>query len=206
MAVALGLIVLLLAGLFLFENKEAPPPASEPAKPPLPQVVMGQVRSVAQTEMQKLPTAPDTTETAKVPPVPPVTGETAPEAPKPAVPLTSKPAQYRPQTSPTPTVSTATQAAPSAAPSAAAAPASVTPPHATIKPGASSAYLLHIGGFGSVAEAEAIRAKLLAAGIPSGIEARVRVGPFADQNAAIAARTRLQALGLDASLILPARK
>jgi DedD protein len=205
MAVALGLIAILLAGLFLFESGEAPPPTSPPSKAALPQVVMGQVQSVAQSELQKPPTAPETTEAAGAPPVPAVTGETAPEAPKPPLALGSgKPVPIRVQPPASPASQAPAALAPTSPTEKTAAPLAPTPPSAPTA--ATQGYLLQVDGFSSVAEAEAIRAKLQAAGIPSVIEARVRIGPYPSRNAAAAARTQVHALGLDASLVMPPKK
>jgi DedD protein len=67
-------------------------------------------------------------------------------------------------------------------------------------------FLVQAGVFNNIANAEELRAKIEAAGIPARIEARVQVGPFANRQEADQAREKLKALGLDPGLIVTARK
>ncbi len=67
-------------------------------------------------------------------------------------------------------------------------------------------FLLQMGVFSSVANAEELRARLELAGVPARIEARVQVGPFATRQEAEAARERLRSLGMDPGLVMAARK
>jgi DedD protein len=71
---------------------------------------------------------------------------------------------------------------------------------------ASRRFLVQIGVFNSVANAEELRAKLELAGIPTQIEARVQVGPFATRQEAEQARDRLKDLGIEPGLVMTARK
>jgi DedD protein len=71
---------------------------------------------------------------------------------------------------------------------------------------ASRRFLVQIGVFNSVANAEELRAKLELAGIPTQIEARVQVGPFATRKEAEQARDKLKDLGIEPGLVLSARK
>lgn len=64
-------------------------------------------------------------------------------------------------------------------------------------------YVLEFGVFSSVASAEALRARLAQAGIPSQLETRVVVGPFADRKEALAAQARLREKGIDPGTLLP---
>ncbi|HTJ97426.1 MAG TPA: SPOR domain-containing protein [Rhodocyclaceae bacterium] len=66
-------------------------------------------------------------------------------------------------------------------------------------------YLVQMGVFSNVSNAEELRAKLEKAGIPSQIEARVQVGPFATRAEAEAAQKKMTALGLN-GLLVSARK
>lgn len=132
-------------------------------------------------------------------------GEEAPRAaPPPAVPLspaTAAGAAARPAA-----VVSAAPAAPAARASAQqAAPASVsTPaPAAVGKSQASQAYMLQFGVFSNVASAESLRARLAQAGIPSQLEVRVVVGPFADHRDALAAQARLRDKGIDIGTLIP---
>jgi len=67
-------------------------------------------------------------------------------------------------------------------------------------------FLVQVGVFSNVANAEELRTKIEAAGIPARIEARVQVGPFANRQEAEQAREKLKSLGLDPGLIVAARK
>jgi len=63
-------------------------------------------------------------------------------------------------------------------------------------------FFVQLGVFSNVTNAEELRAKLELNGIPSQIEARVQVGPFASRQEAEAAREKLHALGLDGGLLI----
>jgi cell division protein FtsN len=67
-------------------------------------------------------------------------------------------------------------------------------------------FLVQAGVFNNIANAEELRAKIEAAGIPARIEARVQVGPFASRQEADQAREKLKSLGLDPGLVVTARK
>jgi DedD protein len=90
------------------------------------------------------------------------------------------------------------------------------PPHAARPPSGTSAaelpaaagkgYLVQLGVFASLENAEALRARLEGLGIPARLESRVIVGPFPDQAAARAAQARLREAGQNAGLIVPPRR
>lgn len=67
-------------------------------------------------------------------------------------------------------------------------------------------YAIQMGVFSNLANAEDLRAKLELHGIPSSIEARVHVGPFASREEADAARAKLKELGLDGGLLVSMKK
>lgn len=94
---------------------------------------------------------------------------------------------------------------PAAPAAAAAAPAPASRPIAKAVE-ASRQFLLQMGVFNSVANAEELRAKLELAGVPAQIEARVQVGPFASRQEAEQAREKLKELGLEPGLVVAARK
>ncbi|MBS0354583.1 MAG: SPOR domain-containing protein [Proteobacteria bacterium] len=114
---------------------------------------------------------------------------------------------------PAPTTSLASRQAASAAPAAPAAPTSrqgppvgnsaVAAPAAATSAPPSRPYVLEFGVFTSVASAEALRARLAQAGIPSQLETRVVVGPFADRKDALAAQARLREKGIDQGTLQP---
>lgn len=64
-------------------------------------------------------------------------------------------------------------------------------------------YVLEFGVFSSVASAEALRVRLAQVGVPSQLETRVVVGPFADRKEALAAQARLREKGIDPGTLLP---
>lgn len=68
-----------------------------------------------------------------------------------------------------------------------------------------SGYALQAGVFSDPRLAEELHAKLTLNGIPSTLEARVQVGPFASREEAEAARVKMKALGIDAILLTPAK-
>ena len=67
-------------------------------------------------------------------------------------------------------------------------------------------FLVQVGVFSNLGNAEELRKKLADAGIPAQIEARVQVGPFATQAEAAAAQNKLRSLGMDPGMVLPPRR
>lgn len=67
-------------------------------------------------------------------------------------------------------------------------------------------FLVQMGVFNNVANAEELRAKLELAGVPARIEARVQVGPFGSREEAEAARVKIAALGLDPGILMATKK
>lgn len=70
----------------------------------------------------------------------------------------------------------------------------------------SSQYLLQLGVFSNLANAEELRARLELAGVPAHLEARVQVGPFATREEALRAQEKIRALGLEPGLVVAVRK
>lgn len=85
----------------------------------------------------------------------------------------------------------------------AVAPAAVQKPVPVAGAESAQAYVLQFGFFSSVASAEALKARLAQAGVPSQIETRLIVGPFADRREALAAQARLRKKGVDSGVLLP---
>ncbi|MCX7156270.1 MAG: SPOR domain-containing protein [Rhodocyclales bacterium] len=147
-------------------------------------------------------------------PPPPVTAKlTLPPIPEPAAEPETKPigpaAEAKPEVKAVPE-RTAAASAPRQA-----QPASVAPPHAASQRAPASRpvtqaverrYALQMGVFGNMANAEDLRAKLVANGIPATIEARVSVGPFRTRQEVDAARAKLKELGLDDGLLITTKK
>jgi DedD protein len=94
-------------------------------------------------------------------------------------------------------------------PSPAPQPASETTLPPVAKPTAiplANGYLVQLGVFGSMDNADGLRADVAARGLPAHVEGRVVVGPFPDKAAAEAARARLKREGLAAGIVVPPRK
>ncbi|MFT3734199.1 MAG: SPOR domain-containing protein [Rhodocyclaceae bacterium] len=81
------------------------------------------------------------------------------------------------------------------------APATSSATHSTVA--TPPAFLVQAGVFANYSNAEELRNKLVAAGIPAQIESRVQIGPFANKQEAAAAQQKLRALGLDGGMLVP---
>lgn len=91
--------------------------------------------------------------------------------------------------------------APARKPAAPELPAAPAP-----KAAAEGALYLQLGVFPSAEQAEVLRARLSAAGVPSHLETRVLVGPFADRADALAAQARLRQKGFTPGDLIPFRR
>lgn len=69
-----------------------------------------------------------------------------------------------------------------------------------------SGFLVQVGVFSNLGNAEELRKKLADAGIPAQVEARVQVGPFATQAEATAAQQKIKALGMQPGMLLLNRR
>jgi len=67
-------------------------------------------------------------------------------------------------------------------------------------------FFVQVGVFANPTNAEELRAKLKAAGIPTQVETRVQVGPFNSRQEALAAQARLKSLGMDGGMVVPAKR
>ncbi|MBK6908494.1 MAG: SPOR domain-containing protein [Rhodocyclaceae bacterium] len=67
-------------------------------------------------------------------------------------------------------------------------------------------FALQLGIFSNFVNAEELRAKLEAAGIPTTVEARVRAGPFATRGEADAARVKLRQMGIEESIMVSVKR
>ncbi|MFA4969377.1 MAG: SPOR domain-containing protein [Sulfuritalea sp.] len=143
---------------------------------------------------------------------PPVPAKLAlPPRPAPAAEPETKPiapaAEAKPETRTVPERT----AAPSAPRPPQVQPAPVVAPHRAPAPrpvtqAVERRFALQMGVFGNMANAEDLRAKLVANGIPATIEARVSVGPFRTRQEVDAARAKLKELGLDDGLLITIKK
>lgn len=73
-------------------------------------------------------------------------------------------------------------------------------------PSLANGYLLQLGVFGAMDNAEGLRSDLAARGVPAHVEGRVVVGPFSSKAEAEAARDRLKREGLNVGIVVPPRK
>lgn len=206
------MIVALLGGLALFDYYSAqpepevtpPPQFTEPVpvakkmvtQPVTPPVAAPEV--VAPTETK--PVEPEATSApvdkhaprVDAPP-PPVVAAQPSVSRKPAAPVRSaSPVSTEASAPPTPT-----PPAPSESAVSPTTPAVPTPPRLF------SGYALQAGVFADPRRAEELQARLVEAGIPATIEARVQVGPFKTRAEANAARAKLNALGIESVLLPP---
>lgn len=133
-----------------------------------------------------------------------------PTAPAPAPPSSGGPAAM-PAVAATPAPARAVPVAPATPPAVPAPAASPAPVAATARPAPVGSFMVAAGTFASAANAEALVARLVSAGLPAATEpaqingqpaTRVKVGPFADRAAAEAARVRTAAIaGAAASVV-----
>lgn len=231
LAVAGGLVAVLLGVLAFFDYLASPP--EEPEAPVFTQAVpVAPRKEVSQpvTPAENLPEPPVTPVAEPVTEAPPVAGaepqvpavvEVKPDAPekRPAVPSLVGPAKMPapiPKVPPTATLPPVPEA--SSAPSVVV----VEPAQAVAKPSARllearpapvvvppaaprlfSGFLLQAGVFSSAQRAEELHAKLTLSGVPSTLETRVQVGPFRTRQEAEAAQAKLRELGVQTILVPP---
>ncbi len=170
------------------ERLERPASVVEGVRPPARPAQGVIAQAPARVETVKKPDEPATPAAPQQAAVPAPKGATAAVAPAPVV--AQAPAAVAPAR-PSP-------AAPAQAATAGAAPA----PRAS----AEGAYYLPLGAFPTAEQAEVLRARLSAEGVPSHLETRVLVGPFADRRDALAAQARLREKGFTPGDLLPFRR
>lgn len=206
-AIAGVTVVALLGGLAVFDAMyvqpaprtvakapAVPPPATEPAKEAAPVVEPQKEAAEPAREAMKEPepaTAPEHTAAVQARPPKPLTP-----------PATARQAMIRPGE---PLAAAKPDPGRDIARSPSASPGPLSKPLSQAVQSARQ-YVLQMGVFNNVANAEELRAKLELAGIPAQIEARVQVGPFKTREEADAAREKLRALGLDGGILTATRK
>ncbi|MDP2795108.1 MAG: SPOR domain-containing protein [Sulfurisoma sp.] len=181
------------------------PPVAEPVKEETPSPPVAEPRKEAATEPAKEPAK----EAAKEPEPPAAPEHTASVQTRPQKPLTP-PATVRPAMV-KPSEPLATVKPDPGREITRARPITPTSPGPLSKPLSQAVqairqYVLQMGVFNNLANAEELRAKLELNGIPAQIEARVQVGPFKTREEADAAREKLRALGLDSGILTAIRK
>lgn len=96
--------------------------------------------------------------------------------------------------------------APSPVPVGATAGGTAGTPTRKTSPPLANGYLVQLGVFSAMDNAEDLRTDVAARGLPAHVEGRVVVGPFASREAAEAAQARLKREGLSAGIVVPPRK
>lgn len=206
------MIVALLGGLALFDYYSAQPEPEVTAPPQFTEPVPVAKKMVTQPVTPPV-AAPETAAPAETKPVEPEAtsapvDKRAPRVDTPPPPVVAaqpsvprKPAAPVHSASP---VSTEASAPPTPTPPAPSESAvSPTTPAVPTPPRLFSGYALQAGVFADPRRAEELQARLVEAGIPATIEARVQVGPFKTRAEANAARAKLNALGIESVLLPP---
>ena len=191
---------------------EAPPVAVSPEAPPAEEPADKLAETVAEPQAEAAKEAEGEKPVDKVvekgaeKPVAPVAKAAAPSVPEHTAAPSLPPVRERPLTKPA-------VSQPASIRSMAAAPVAPEPARTvtkSIRPlsgadEASRRYLVQMGVFSNVANAEELKSRLDKAGIPAQIEARVQVGPFSNKIEAEAAQKKMAAMGLN-GLLVSARK
>jgi len=169
---------------------ESPEPApAEPAAEPMAAVAEAPQTPAAEPGPETPPASAAAGSKSEIKPI------TRP-APRPE----SRPVPVVPEGTATPTLPQPPQAV--AKPIAPVAPvAPVVRPTRPLAPG--QGYLVQMGVFSNIANAEELKGRLDKAGIPAHIEARVQVGPFRSKVEAEAAQKKLAQMGLSGLLLSP---
>jgi cell division protein FtsN len=200
-AVAGAMIAMLIGGLALFDASRkpvepppvvsvtpAPAPAAEP-EPPAEETALPTLPPADEAAVEAAPVSLDDTP----PPLPESTARpqapSAEQAPASAAPPARAPAARPTAREPATTAQTPARAN-------AATPLTRTP---APEQGVIQGYRVQVGVFSNVSNAEDVRARLAASGIPSQLEVRVHVGPFKTRAEADRARAQLRKLGLDSA-------
>lgn len=228
LAVAGGLVAVLLGLLAAFDHLSQPADDAEPRVFTEP-VPVAPKRMVTQPVLPAEPSAPEapvenaekTPSTVDVPaeaPPPPAVVADPGTAPAPAAARRLQPRHKSeppvvpemtsaPALTPPPSVSPPAQSpAVKAPPTAAAQPSArvvESRPAAVAAPRLFSGFVLQAGVFASAERAEELHARLTLNGVPSQIETRVQVGPFKTRQEAIDAQAKLKELGVDTILVQP---
>jgi DedD protein len=222
-AAAAVLIAILLAGLAVLDNLNAPAPVKtaeqapvlavseakpadakpeekveeKPADKPVEQAQLDE-----QKKVEEVPSAPESSSSPAAPNKKGRPGRVERPLTKPAEP---KLAMLKPSE----TVSAPKPAEPAAElvrPPRVPAPASRPLTQPLVPSARSGNFLLQMGVFSSTANAEELRAKLELNGIPSQIEARVQVGPFNTRAEVERMRDKLKQLGMETGMVVAVRR
>jgi len=202
LALALGLIAIAIVGLVLldqYSGRKRPfapeTPSSEP--PPIANL----------PEPKPLPSAPPTAEAPATEPAPALPPPPPPTVEEPATPSSAGrvPAQAAPGTKkPESALVAGRSASPGTVqgPKPRASGGAATPgPDAAQTLAARQGFVVQLGVFTTVENAQALQARLKEQGMPAFLETRVVVGPFRDRAEADAAQHKLKALGVSGVIV-----
>lgn len=218
--VAVVLIVALIVALALFEETqkvaepEAPGVSSSVVPPvtPMPggaNQASGSIQPPATDSRVETPAEPERTAApvAAKPAVPEKT-ESAPEDSHPRLVVGRGGEPSPPHKAQPAPPSPGRGSAPEQAPREPVAETPVKPvkPEASVSGKASNGFILQVGVFSNLSNAEDLRRRLADAGIPAHIEARVQAGPFASQAEAVAAQQKLRALGMEPGMLIAPKR
>lgn len=173
--------VVLIVGVLAFEDS-APPAAPQPPAP------------AAVGALVPAPTVPPV-----VLPAPTEAGGTAPSLLQPIV---GNP--VAPAVAPAAAAPVAAEVAKDEMPQPASAPVAVAV--RKVEPPLANGYLVQLGVFSAMDNAEGLRSDVAARGLPAHVEGRVVVGPFSSKAEAEAARAKLKRAGMNAGIVVPPRK
>lgn len=213
-----GVIVALLAGLLIFENKQTQPSSEgeavlgAPPKPPRLGVSVSASSTAALPEalQHEISVAPDQVEPAQ----PESSAPASPAAPLVPEGSVDVAAGKSPPASP-PDVSREVQPRTGRALVVESSRAPAPKPSSSVGGGASGAsqtpqepgrYVLQLGVFSNPDNAQELKGKLKQAGIPAQLETRVQVGPFANREEALRAQDKLRQLGLGNGMLVTTGK
>lgn len=228
LAVAGGLVAILLGALAVFERLSQPADEQEvrvftepvpvaprkmviqpvtPMEGPATVTPAEPVAEAAPAEAAVASTAPPPPEVAAQPSVEP-TPRSEPSArlrPKAAAPAMESEVPSDVTSAPPLTPPPVAPAAPARAAQQPSARVVATSPAAPAPPRLFSGFVLQAGVFASAQRAEELHAKLTLSGVPSSIETRVQVGPFRTRKEAAEAQQKLRELGIESILVAPRR-
>lgn len=217
-AVAGVLIAALLGGLAVFDRAYVPPPTPAakaeppPAATPAPTLATEEKKDEAKEEAAN-EEGKETKETAQAEPE----SSESPSAPtvakeeKPLKPLTKPAAAHLANLKPhaeSPVAASRPEPGKEVARATAPTIARHAPASRPLTQAIETAkqYVLQLGVFNNLSNAEDLKAKLELNHIPAQIEARVQVGPFKTRQEAEEARTKLAALGLEPGILVAQKK
>lgn len=225
-AVAAGLIAALLASLLMFEQPKTVDDGPLPAvasKPDIGVVLSSSAGALSEEVQAAIKDAPDMAQAELASMSAPNDAQVSPPAP-PEVPEGSKDVSIKPilGVSPPSAVVRAEPHTgklvrgdrllidvPKLAPIAAASTPTPSPSPIKSVPApalATGGFVVQLGVFNNSTNAEELRAKLKQAGIPSQLETRVQVGPFASKDDAVKAQEKLRTLGLGGGMLVMPKK